>query len=143
MIVFTSTLIYFISYRAEITVQCEEPNSAIHHFDGVLLWNGVEVPLSASNLLLRGSSLRNTRWALGVVVYTGKETKIVMNSRDAPSKLSTIERTMNNLIYLVFAAQVLISTISLVSYMIWKGLFYEGLFYLCYNYKRSTDSVRT
>ena len=52
------------------------------------MWREREVPLNASNLLLRGSSLKNTRWALGVVVYTGKDTKVMMNSPKAPFYLT-------------------------------------------------------
>lgn len=37
--------------------------------------------VSQNNFLLRGSMLRNTKWILGLVVYTGYDTKIVMNSR--------------------------------------------------------------
>ena len=93
-----------------------------------------EISVDASNFLLRGSCLRNTRWALGLVIYTGKESKIVMNSRAAPSKLSSIERLMNNLIYLIFSTQVLISTVSLICYVVWKNYNYDYLDYLCYNY---------
>ena len=34
------------------------------------------IPLSNDNILLRGMSLRNTQHIIGVVVYTGHETKI-------------------------------------------------------------------
>lgn len=34
----------------------------------------------AKNLLLRGSQLRNTEWVVGLVVYTGMETKVMMNT---------------------------------------------------------------
>ena len=54
-----------------LTVQCEQPNSNIHHFHGLLFCNGREVRVDAASFLLRGSSLRNTGWILGVVVYTG------------------------------------------------------------------------
>lgn len=37
--------------------------------------------MNISNLLLRGSSVRNTKWILGLVVYTGRDTKLVQNSR--------------------------------------------------------------
>lgn len=44
----------------------------------VLVWGKTDAPLSSQQLLLRGCKLRNTEWALGLVVYTGKETKIQM-----------------------------------------------------------------
>ena len=36
--------------------------------------------LGPDNILLRGTQLMNTKWVLGVVLYTGHECKIVMNS---------------------------------------------------------------
>lgn len=120
-------------------IQCEHPNSAIHHFNGTIFWSGREIAVDSWNFLLRGSTLRNTSWAVGVVVYTGRETKIAMNSRSAPSKLSSIERTMNNLIYLIFGAQCMLSTISVVVYIVWKSINYDKLTYLCYNYSDSTN----
>ena len=43
--------------------------------------------------------LRNTKWVLGAVVYTGSDTKLVMNSREVPSKLSTIEQSVNQVLF--------------------------------------------
>ena len=71
-----------------------------------------EVPLDISSFLLRGSTLRNTRWIVGVVVYSGNHTKLVMNSRAAPFKISSIERTMNNILLVVLAALIFISTVT-------------------------------
>ena len=123
------------------TVQCEHPNSSIHSFNGTLSLNDAAIPVDASNFLLRGSATRNTTWCVGVVVYTGAQTKIVLNSRRAPSKMSTIEKNMNNLIYVIFSAQVLLSTISLICYIVWNTYHFSELTYLCYNYEYSTNPV--
>lgn len=125
----------------ELRVLCELPNSSIHSFNGILKTQSIEVPLGAQSFLLRGSSLRNTHWAIGLVVYTGRETKLVMNSRAAPFKVSSIERTMNGIILVILVAQVLVSTISTIFYSIWKGANYSQLNYLCYNYANSTNEV--
>ena len=125
-----------------LRLECEPPNSMIHQFHGTLsISKGRQAPVDASSLLLRGSSVKNTRWVLGLVVYTGPETKIVMNSRNTPRKLSSIERIMNNLIYLIFAAQVLISTVSLVFFILWKNMYYVDLDYLCYSSKSSSNKL--
>ena len=53
---------------------------------GARVGGGAAVPLDAAHLLLRGSCLRSTRRAYGVVVFTGVDTKIVRNSRASRSK---------------------------------------------------------
>ena len=45
-------------------------------------------PAAPENLFLRGSVLRNTAWAKGVVVYAGHESKIMLNNRGAAMKRS-------------------------------------------------------
>ena len=52
-------------------------------------------PLTIDNLLLRGCTLRNTEWVLGVVVFTGHDTKIMMNAGITPSKRARIARELN------------------------------------------------
>ncbi|KAJ3170240.1 hypothetical protein HDU88_008867 [Geranomyces variabilis] len=53
------------------------------------------VSLSTTSLLLRGCVLRNTRWLIGLAVYTGTDTKIMLNSGKTPSKRSRIDRQIN------------------------------------------------
>ncbi|KAL2919206.1 hypothetical protein HK105_201481 [Polyrhizophydium stewartii] len=56
---------------------------------------GKSVPISIDSMLLRGCVLRNTDWITGVVVYTGPETKIRLNSGETPHKRSMIEEQTN------------------------------------------------
>ncbi|KAJ3734877.1 phospholipid-translocating ATPase [Lentinula guzmanii] len=67
------------------------------------------VSADMTNVLLRGTVLRNTSWVIGVVLFTGEDTKIVQNSGGTPSKQSKVERQMNpqvilNLILLALMA---------------------------------------
>lgn len=57
-------------------------------------------PININNVLLRGCSVRNTDWVLGVVIFTGEDTKIMLNSGLTPSKRARISRDLNwNVIY--------------------------------------------
>lgn len=62
---------------------------------------GSKIPLDADNMLLRGCKLRNTGFLYGVVVFTGKETKIMKNTAQARYKFSTLELMSNQAIGLV------------------------------------------
>ena len=98
--------------QADFLLESEPPHSNLYQYSGVAHWTqkdpskpqdqGVEKSESVgiNNLLLRGCSLRNTEWVLGVVVYTGQETKIMLNAGVVPSKRSRIARELNwNVIY--------------------------------------------
>lgn len=50
----------------------------------------MHMTLSSENILLRGSSIRNTGWVIGIAVYTGHQTKVMMNASKPKFKLSKL-----------------------------------------------------
>ncbi|KAH7433506.1 hypothetical protein KP509_07G072400 [Ceratopteris richardii] len=76
-------------------VICEKPNRNIYGFTGYAEIDGHQLPLGPTNIVLRGCELKNTTWAIGVAVYTGQETKVMLNSAGAQSKRSLLEQKMN------------------------------------------------
>ncbi|KAJ2902423.1 P-type ATPase-like protein [Zalerion maritima] len=116
--------------RARFYIECEQPQPNLYKFNGAINWKqrvtdevvDMSEPISIDNLLLRGCNLRNTDWVLGVVVYTGHDTKIMMNAGITPSKRSRIAREMNwNVIYnfIILMAMCLVSAI--VSGVAWAS----------------------
>lgn len=83
-------------HRAKMSLTVEPPSEQIYSFSGRLLAGEQHCILGIANLLLRGSTLRNTEWIVGVVVYTGPETRIMRNSAaTAPSKQAKLDREVN------------------------------------------------
>ncbi|KAL3104659.1 hypothetical protein niasHT_022370 [Heterodera trifolii] len=65
-------------------IECEPPNRRVHEFSGTMCAGDDEkVPLSIDQFLLRGAKLKNCRWVFGVVVYTGHDSRLLMNSTSA------------------------------------------------------------
>ena len=93
--------------QSEFVVESDAPQANLYQYSGAARWlqrdtkdpaaPGTQMaePISINNLLLRGCTLRNTEWVLGVVVFTGRETKIMLNSGMTPSKRSRIARELN------------------------------------------------
>ncbi len=85
-----------ISQEFRGDIECEPPNRNLYEFKGNIRRDGGEFQaLSPSSVLLRGAKLMNTGWVFGVVIYTGHETKLLMNSTQAPLKRSTIDKITN------------------------------------------------
>jgi phospholipid-translocating ATPase len=57
-------------------------------------------PITLETTLLRGCILKNTAWVVGIVIFTGSDTKIIQNSGGTPSKRSKVERQMNPMVLL-------------------------------------------
>ena len=108
----------------ESLLVAEAPQKSIHTFKGFLRTGAeVEEPLNSKNFLLRGTVLKNTSWVLGVVVYTGPETRMVMNSRKAKAKYANIEQVINRSMLVVVGAQCLMALINDIVYLMTKEQF--------------------
>ena len=77
------------------------------------------IPLSNDNVLLRGMSLRNTEMVIGVVVYTGHETKIQMNTLKSEYKFSRMMLKTNEAIFYIFMLQIFFSITGAVVCALW------------------------
>lgn len=64
--------------------------------------------------MLRGSSLRNTDWVEGIVVFTGKDTKLMQNSAKAAYKFSKLEIGANFSIGVILCLQIILAIIASV-----------------------------
>jgi phospholipid-translocating ATPase len=65
--------------------------------------------INKKNMILRGCKLKNTDWVVGMVIYTGDETAIMMNSSEPFTKASNIETMVNRIILVIFAFELLCS----------------------------------
>ncbi|OQV17784.1 Phospholipid-transporting ATPase ID [Hypsibius exemplaris] len=109
----------FTRLRAEIT--CEAPNNNLSRYEGALKLDGSQLSLNNSQVLLRGCILRNTVWCYGVVVFAGKDTKLMQNSGKTKLKRTSIDRLLNYLIIGIVMFLLCMCTICTIACGIWES----------------------
>jgi magnesium-transporting ATPase (P-type) len=97
-------------------IECDIQNEFLYKFNGTMKIseNDHMIPLDVENMLMRGSSLRNTEWAYGVAIYTGHDTKVMMNSSKSQPKFSKIEKATNKYIIVGIAMQTVICILAAI-----------------------------
>lgn len=81
--------------KNQFHIDCERPDTDMYKLNAAVTANNDVSSIDLSHTLLRGTVLRNTDWVIGVVLFTGFDTKILLNSGGTPSKRSKVERQMN------------------------------------------------
>ncbi|CAG5135254.1 unnamed protein product, partial [Candidula unifasciata] len=96
--------------RARIT--CKPHVADLYTFQGVMEVEGEpnSKSLGPENLLLRGARLKNTEFIFGCAVFTGKDTKMALNSKSKQTKFSRVERKMNTFL-VVFLVVLLLEAV--------------------------------
>ncbi|CAH6723659.1 phospholipid-transporting ATPase Dnf1p [[Candida] jaroonii] len=118
--------------NSKFWIECDSPNPHLYSFKGTIHYENYDESgalvnkdekesITNDSVLLRGSTLRNTKWVIGVVAYTGRETKIMLNSGITPTKASRISRELNLSVFINFA---LLFILCLVSAVI-NGIYYD------------------
>ncbi|KAG1338875.1 Phospholipid-transporting ATPase 1 [Cocos nucifera] len=100
-------------------IRCEPPNLNIYGFQATIELDGRQIALGPTNIILRGCEIKNTAWVIGVAVYTGMETKVMLNNSGAPSKRSRLETKMNREIIILAVIMLLYCTFVATATGIW------------------------
>lgn len=107
--------------RARFQTDIEPPDVNMYKLNGAVMFNQerdvngdghpLVHPIDLQTTILRGCVLRNTSWIIGIVVFTGADTKIIMNSGATPSKRSKVERQMNPQVLLNLALLAVVAVV--------------------------------
>lgn len=125
------------SEKYSILAECEyEPPSAeLYQFTGKLVVRNKTFALNANQILLKGSYLRNTDWIVGYCIYTGLDTRLMMNSQKVRHKQSKVESKMNALIIYILIVQIVIAAILAIIGSFWyKNQQQDSQSYLPYDF---------
>ena len=93
----------------------ETPSKNLLKFEGTYVKsNGEKVSLDMNNVVLRGVQVRQVEWCLGVVAYTGQDTKIQQNSLTPPRKVSNMGRWVGQDTFKMFLIDVFCCLLSAI-----------------------------
>lgn len=109
--------------KIKMEICCEPPNNRLDKFKGKLVYEDNMYPLDNENVILRGCVLRNTKWVYGAVVYTGHDTKLMMNTGVSKFKRTGLDRLVNTLILWIGLMLAIICTMCAIGTTVWEELF--------------------
>jgi phospholipid-translocating ATPase len=113
------TLDHVSNCQGEIVV--EDPSMDLYRFEGKIGVAEQTFPLTTSELLHRGSILRNTPVVAGIVCYTGEECRIRQNANKNPRiKAPTLQALVNKIVILIACFVLLLSLGCASGYSIWN-----------------------
>ena len=120
-------------FNSDCYIECEPPSKLIYNFEGV-----VKAKINGENAQKEPLNLENTMWAstvvasqkiIGIVIYTGKETRARMNSSVPKVKIGILDEELNTSnVYLFFIMLILSAILTLA-----KG-FYSKMFFTFFKY---------
>ncbi|KAM3456398.1 hypothetical protein MY3296_001677 [Beauveria thailandica] len=109
----------------------EDPNPQLFNFEGSVSVDGKSVPLSLNEVIYRGSVVRNTAAIVGIVINTGEECKIRMNSNQHPSaKKPALEKIVNCVVATLATYVVVLSVGVSMGYVHWQRSYERKAQYL-------------
>ncbi|KAI8963107.1 phospholipid-translocating P-type ATPase [Daldinia sp. FL1419] len=115
--------------KAEIV--SEDPNADLYNFEGRVTLNGETRPLTMNEVVYRGSILRNTDEAIGLVINTGEECKIRMNAnKDVRAKAPKMQALLNRIVVLLVLVVLTLTIGCMGGYYLWQDAYERHAPYL-------------
>ena len=98
-----------VTYEGKL--ECSPPSKLIYNFEGALhLKNGEREPLNLENTMWASTVLASQK-IIGIVIYTGKESRSIMNSSTPKLKIGILDEELNTTNVYLFCFMVILSLI--------------------------------
>ena len=102
-------------------INCEPPNVNLSKFEGSLLLAGQEIAVDNKKVVYRGAVLRNTPWCYGLVIFAGKDTKLMQNTgKTKLQKRTHIDKLLNRVLIGIVISLALICLAVTLGYGMWE-----------------------
>ncbi|KAK8859877.1 phospholipid-transporting ATPase DNF3 [Apiospora arundinis] len=112
-------------------VVAEDPNADLYNFQGRVVVGEEAIPLTQNDIVYRGSTLRNTASAFGLVVNTGEECKIRINVHDyLHAKAPAMQKDLNSMVLFLVFVVVMIALGLTIGHIKWKHRYLKTAYYL-------------
>jgi magnesium-transporting ATPase (P-type) len=118
--------------RFDGVIECAVPNREIYKFDSRLRMSQYDtknLPLDNSNTALQATTLKNAKWVIGAVVYTGNQTKIGMNKTTPPTKWTRLDKYINRATLAIFGFQLFLVVLFGIFGNVWRMNYAPSLWY--------------
>jgi len=116
----TSTIETLAASRMHFVV--EDPNLDLYNFEGKVTVAMETAPLTNNEVIYRGSILRNTPEAYGIVIYSGEECKIRMNANKNPRiKAPKLQSNVNKIVIIVVLMVAFLALFNTIAYTLFKA----------------------
>jgi phospholipid-transporting ATPase len=150
--------------QLDLSLDIEGPNAKFESFKGVLHLHSqggaaaaassgpagagpLQIPLKADHLLLRGTELRNTPSLLGLVVYTGVDSKIRRNVAGSASRVggkkSGVMTRVNTLLVVMLCVQLALCFLGALLCFSWTDRFFNRAWYLHFTQSSALTALRS
>ena len=119
----------------QVKITCAPPDNDLDTWSGritatVPQKNAQSFSLKFDNLLLRGATLQKTKWVVGVVVHTGRHTKMKMDDKPRKSKKTRIDVLMSKMILGTLCLQFCLVCAFATFKMVWSAANQQETMYL-------------
>ncbi|KAF2168212.1 hypothetical protein M409DRAFT_53511 [Zasmidium cellare ATCC 36951] len=116
---------------AEMEVVVEDPNIDLYNFEGKLTTDGKTSPLTNNEIIYRGSVLRNTPEAIGMIIYSGEECKIRMNANKNPRiKAPQLQTVVNRIVLCIAGFVIFLALFNSIAYQVWQNTTEKQAWYI-------------
>ncbi|KAI1847156.1 hypothetical protein JX266_006696 [Neoarthrinium moseri] len=112
-------------------VVSEDPNIDLYSYEGRVTVDNETMPLTLNEVVYRGSILRNTTHATGLVINTGEECKIRMNAnKEIRAKMPAMQRKINHIVLFLVAFVAFLAVGMTTANEVWKSRYLHKGWYL-------------
>lgn len=129
--------------KVDLEVTCIPPIKELYYFEGRLKACLPEEPefkmnLDLNQFLHRGSYIENSGSVIAMVVYTGTESKLIMNLGRYVFKMSSFERILNRIMVINLLIAITIAVITAIVTKTWNSS-HQNHFYVFDKYNSSGE----